>query len=102
MFNEEQLKTLKISKLKTKLKKLDILDEYMQYDKVINYSKLNPQQHFLFKRVLHGLKMYTKDEIDKMHWDKKRRIIKVYLQTVNWVKNYMKCLLNICLILKIN
>tara|TARA_R110000744_G_scaffold235501_1_gene353184 strand:- start:135 stop:611 length:477 start_codon:yes stop_codon:yes gene_type:complete len=81
MFNEEQLKTLKISKLKTKLKKLDILDEYMQYDKVINYSKLNPQQHFLFKRVLHGLKMYTKDEIDKMHWDKKRRIIKVWKRT---------------------
>ena len=81
MFNEEQLKTLKISKLKTKLKKLDILDEYMQYDKVINYSKLNPQQHYLFKRVLHGLKMYTKDEIDKMHWDKKRRIIKVWKRT---------------------
>ena len=81
MFNEEQLKTLRVSKLKTKLKKLDILDEYMQYDKVINYSKLNPQQHFLFKRVLHGLKMYTKDEIDKMHWDKKRRIIKVWKRT---------------------
>tara|TARA_R110000823_G_scaffold242133_2_gene366679 strand:- start:2441 stop:2917 length:477 start_codon:yes stop_codon:yes gene_type:complete len=88
MFNEEQLKTLKISKLKTKLKKLDILDEYMQYDKVINYSKLNPQQHYLFKRVLHGLKMYTKDEIDRMHWDKKRRVIKVWKRSQDVINKW--------------
>ena len=56
MFNDKQLKTLKVSKLKTKLKKLGIYDEYIQYDRVIDYSKLNPQQHYLFKRVLHGLK----------------------------------------------
>tara|TARA_Y100000593_G_scaffold93719_1_gene189708 strand:+ start:388 stop:864 length:477 start_codon:yes stop_codon:yes gene_type:complete len=78
MFTEKQLETIKVSQFKSKLKRLDILNEYMQYERVIDYSKLNPQQHFLFKRILHGLKMYTKDEIDKMHWDKKRRIIKVW------------------------
>ena len=26
----------------------------------LNYTKLNPKQHFLFKRVLHGLNMYSK------------------------------------------
>lgn len=62
---------------------LGILNEYQiiankdLYQK-LNYTKLNPQQHFRFKRVLHGLNMYTKDEVAKMHWDKKRRIIKVW------------------------
>ena len=27
----------------------------------IVYTKLNPKQHFLFKRILHGLKMYKKE-----------------------------------------
>ena len=78
MFTEQQLETIEISKIKTKLERLNIYNEYMQHERVIDYSKLNPQQHFLFKRILHGLKMYTKEEIDKMHWDKKRRIIKVW------------------------
>jgi hypothetical protein len=88
MFNDKQLKTLKVSKLKNKLKKLGIYDEYMQYDRVIDYSKLNPQQHYLFKRVLHGLKMYTKDEIDRMHWDKKRRVIKVWKRSQDVINKW--------------
>ena len=88
MFTEKQLETLKVSQLELKLKRLGILNEYMQYEKVIDYSKLNPQQHFLFKRVLHGLKMYTKDETDKMHWDKRRRIIKVWKRAQNVINEW--------------
>ena len=40
----------------------------------LDYTKLNPQQHFLFKRVLHGLNVYSKEEIARMHPQKKKRI----------------------------
>jgi|31_taG_2_1085359.scaffolds.fasta_scaffold02343_12 hypothetical protein len=58
----------------------------------LSYTKLNPHQHFLFKRVLHGLNMYKKDEIESMHWDKKRRIKKVWRKgqdTINEMKQYV-------------
>ena len=94
MFNERQLKTLKVSQFKLKLERLGIYNEYMQYDKTLDYSKLNPQQHYLFKRVLHGLKMYTKDEIDKMHWDKKRRIIKVWKRAQDVINKWKQLVCN--------
>jgi len=94
MFTDKQLKTLKVSKLKTKLHKLGIYNEYMQYERLIDYSKLNPQQHFLFKRILHGLKMYTKDETDKMHWDKKRRIIKVWKRAQDVINKWKQLVCN--------
>ena len=94
MFNEKQLK-----KLKPKLEKfneerqearytyLGMLSEYQLFIKeprqTLIYTKLNPLQHFLFKRVLHGLKVYTKEEVNTMHWDKKRRIIKVWKRGQN-------------------
>ena len=61
---------------------LGILAEYQLIKKDLTqpivYTKLNPHQHFLFKRTLHGLKMYKQEEVVKMHWDKKRRITKVW------------------------
>ena len=40
-----------------------LLQEYQLHTKEelmkLNYTKLNPNQHFLFKRVLHGLNVYT-------------------------------------------
>ena len=92
MFTEEQLKIIKVSKQKVQLKKLNIFNEYTKYERIIDYSKLNPQQHFLFKRALHGLKMYTQEDRDKMHWDKKRRIIKVWKRAqdvINKWKQYL-------------
>ena len=38
----------------------------------------NEYQNFLYNRVLFGLGMYHKDEVAVMHWDKKKRIIKVH------------------------
>jgi hypothetical protein len=61
---------------------LGILAEYQLVKKDLTqpivYTKLNPHQHFLFKRTLHGLKMYKPDQVASMHWDKKRRITKVW------------------------
>mgnify|MGYP003148459612 CR=1 FL=1 len=94
MLSEKQLK-----ELKPKLKKLNeerqearytylgMLSEYQLFIKeprqTLVYTKLNPTQHFLFKRVLHGLKMYDKEEVKEMHWDKKRRITKVWKRGQN-------------------
>jgi len=103
MLNEKQLE-----QLQPKLKKLEqqrilerytylgMLSDYQLISKdliqPIVYTKLNPQQHFLFKRVLHGLKMYKRDEVSEMHWDKKRRITKVWKRgqnTINELKQYI-------------
>lgn len=88
MLSIEQKQFLKkqkqINKLKLREERYKYYGIYEEYSsirdkvQVIDYTKLNPYQHFLFKRVLHGLNMYTKDEISKMHRDKKRRIIKVW------------------------
>tara|TARA_R110002012_G_scaffold236249_1_gene409968 strand:+ start:3433 stop:3906 length:474 start_codon:yes stop_codon:yes gene_type:complete len=87
MFTNEQLQELKNSQQTAHLNRLGILDNYNKYENV-NYSKLNPKQHFLFKRVLHGLKLYKKEEINKMHWDKKRRIIKVWKRSQHVINKW--------------
>jgi len=82
MLNEIQITKLKLSKVKSHLNYQGILNDFeklsQDLDKPIVYKQLNAHQHFLFKRVLHGLKMYNNEDINLMHWDKKRRIIKVW------------------------
>ena len=106
MLNEKQLQELKpkLEKLNKEREEarytyLGMLSEYQLFIKepqqTLVYTKLNPTQHFLFKRVLHGLKMYTKDEVAKMHWDKKRRVTKVWKRgqnTINELKQYVSWL----------
>ena len=68
-----------LEKRKERYSYYGILNEYQLYgSKDLEYCKLNPKQHFMFKRVLHGLNVYSKEEIANMHWDKKRRIKKVW------------------------
>ena len=71
---------------------LGILSEYQSIKQDLKqpivYTKLNPHQHFLFKRILHGLKMYKQDEVEKMHWDKKRRITKVWKRGQNVINEW--------------
>ena len=71
---------------------LGILNEYQLYLKEpkqkLIYTKLNPHQHFLFKRILHGLKMYKREEVNTMHWDKKRRITKVWKRGQNVINEF--------------
>ena len=64
MLNETQLIKIKSKKVISHLNYLDLLKDFeslnLQTNKSIKYTRLNPKQHFLFKRVLHGLKMYDK------------------------------------------
>mgnify|MGYP003148683419 CR=1 FL=1 len=106
MLNQEQLQKLKPKLEKftqereeARYKYLGMLSEYQLFIKeprqTLIYTKLNPTQHFLFKRVLHGLKMYNKEEVAKMHWDKKRRVTKVWKRgqnTINELKQYVSWL----------
>ena len=75
-----------------------ILEEYQLHPaSIINsfeYKKLNPYQHFLFKRVLHGLNVYTKDEVAKLHWDKKRRISKVWKRSQREINSWKQTITN--------
>ena len=89
MLSQEQIQNLKKTEQIILLQKREkryayygLLQEYQLHLKEelmrLDYTKLNPHQHFLFKRVLHGLNVYTKEEVAKLHWDKKRRIKKVW------------------------
>tara|TARA_R110000824_G_scaffold273610_2_gene462103 strand:+ start:1618 stop:2130 length:513 start_codon:yes stop_codon:yes gene_type:complete len=89
MFTKNQLNTLEerhtqitLDLVEKRYMYLGILNEYQIHAKdlkqVVIYTKLNPHQHLLFKRVLHGTNIYTSEQLLKMHWDKKRRIKKVW------------------------
>lgn len=59
------------------------LSSYQKYGTSFNKVQFerdpfNSYQNFLYKRALFGLSVYQKDELEKMHWDKKRRIEKVH------------------------
>ena len=81
MLTQNQKQILELQKNITKLAKreerymyLGLMSEYQTQPDIINqkldYTKLNPAQHFLFKRVLHGLNIYSLEERNKLHWDK--------------------------------
>ena len=89
MLSHEQIQKLKLNdrelKLSKRIERYQYLGLYSEYQlhppSLINsfeYSKLNPYQHFLFKRVLHGLNVYKPEEVKKLHWDKRRRITRVW------------------------
>ena len=92
MFTNEQISEIKQNQETIQLHRLGILDKYKSYEKKIEYSKLNPKQHFLFKRALHGLKLYKREEINKMHWDKKRRVIKVWKRSQDVINKWKQWL----------
>lgn len=46
----------------------------LQYEK----DPFNSYQNFLYKRALFGLSVYTQEELEKMHSDKKKRVEKVH------------------------
>lgn len=105
MLSQEQISKLKLNKDQIKLSKrieryqyLGLLAEYQLHPpSIINsfeYNKLNPYQHFLFKRVLHGLKVYKPEEVKKLHWDKKRRITKVWKRGQREINAWKQTLCN--------
>jgi len=44
-------------------------------------SELSEYQNFLYRRALYGLKIYEPEEINQMHWQKRKRITKVHKRT---------------------
>jgi hypothetical protein len=60
----------------------------------LEYSKLNPSQHLMFKRILHGLKMYSKNEIATMHKEKRGRIIKVWKKSQKVINQWKQQISN--------
>jgi len=105
MLTEIQLQKIKLndaevllSQRKERYDYLGLLDEYQLHpDSVINsfeYIKLNPYQHFLFKRVLHGINVYSAEEANKLHWDKKRRISKVWKRGQREINTWKQVICN--------
>lgn len=45
---------------------------------LVEYTHLNNTQNFLYQRALYGLSIYPPEEVKNMHWEKKKRIIKVH------------------------
>lgn len=95
MLDKNQANKIKLQHRKDRYEYMGLLTEYqlvMNTGTFVDYIKLNPKQHYLFKRVLHGLKMYNEGEIAKMHWDKKRRVTKVWKRgqdTINELKQWV-------------
>jgi hypothetical protein len=105
MLSQEQLTQLQtdesvrlISLRESRYQYYGLLEEYQLHPaSIINnlsYSKLNSYQHFLFKRVLHGLNVYTKEEIETLHWDKKRRISKVWRRSQREINAWKQIICN--------
>jgi hypothetical protein len=105
MFNSEQIQLLKTTKEKEltilneeRLNYYGILSEYQLHPQNLvqnlSYRKLNPYQHFLFKRVLHGLNMYDTQEKAKLHWDKKRRITRVWKRAQEELNTWKQIICN--------
>lgn len=105
MLSQEQLTQLQtdeskniISLRESRYQYYGLLEEYQLHPaSIINnlsYNKLNSYQHFLFKRVLHGLNVYDPQEIETLHWDKKRRISKVWRRSQREINAWKQTICN--------
>ena len=105
MFNSQQIQLLKSTKEKEltilnekRLNYYGILSEYQLHPQNLvqnlSYRKLNPYQHFLFKRVLHGLNMYSMQDRANLHWDKKRRITRVWKRAQEELNTWKQIICN--------
>ena len=105
MLSQKQINQIKLDENKSSLQKrfqryhyYGLLEEYQLHPtSIINtftYTSLNSYQHFLFKRVLHGLNVYDKAEVENLHWDKKRRISKVWKRGQREINAWKQTLCN--------
>tara|TARA_R100000935_G_scaffold11163_2_gene22346 strand:+ start:14138 stop:14659 length:522 start_codon:yes stop_codon:yes gene_type:complete len=105
MLSQEQISKINLQKQEDLLAKRNeryqyygLLSEYQTHPESLinslNYTKLNPYQHFLFKRVLHGLKVYKPEEVRVLHWDKKRRITKVWKRSQREINVWKQTICN--------
>tara|TARA_R100001463_G_scaffold2822_7_gene11723 strand:+ start:11998 stop:12501 length:504 start_codon:yes stop_codon:yes gene_type:complete len=93
-----QLKKLKQQREVNRYEYLGMLSDYQTVkSKLVQdivYTQLNTQQIFLFKRVLHGLNAYKSDELVGMHWDKKRRVKKVWRKAQRVINRFKQTIAN--------
>ena len=98
MLTKTQVQTINSENRINKLEYLGILGDYQTISKnlvqTVVYSELNQHQHFLFKRVLHGLNVYKPEEVTQMHWDKKRRIKKVWRRAQRVINKWKQMVCN--------
>lgn len=98
MFTEKQITKINTERDINRYEYLGLLSEYQTVSKKlvqkIIFTELTTQQLHLYKRVLHGLNAYTPDELNKMHWDKKRRIKKVWKRAQNVVNSLKQKICN--------
>lgn len=55
----------------------------------------NEYQNFLYNRALSGLSVYPPEELDKMFWDKKKRIIKVHRRAQTMINIWKQQIVNV-------
>ena len=55
----------------------------------------NEYQNFLYNRALFGLGVYTQEEAQLMHWDKKKRIIKVHKRAQTVINLWKQRIVNV-------
>jgi hypothetical protein len=48
---------------------------------LVIHTSMNNYQNFLYNRAMFGLSVYTQEEINSMHWEKRKRIVKVQKKT---------------------
>jgi len=65
-------------------------NRYVEYEK----DEFTPEQNFLYRRALFGLSVYSTEELDIMHSDKKKRIIKVHTRTQNVLNLWKQSIVN--------
>jgi len=98
MLSKDQVAQLKTQRDIERYTYLGMLSDYQTISsklvQTIVYSELNTQQTFLFKRVLHGLNAYKQDELHNMHWDKKRRVKKVWNRAQRVINRFKQTIAN--------
>jgi hypothetical protein len=76
------------------------LSDYQLYgspsQRFVEYERdeFNAYQNFLYKRALFGLSVYSAEELSIMHWDKKKRILKVHSRTQNVLNLWKQEIIN--------
>jgi hypothetical protein len=98
MLTIEQLNKIKTQRDIERYTYLGMLSDYQTVsNKLVQevvYTQLNTQQVFLFKRVLHGLNAYQTGQLESMHWDKKRRVKKVWRKAQRVINRFKQTICN--------
>ena len=99
MLTKEQIKKIKNNREIERYTYLGILNDYQTLvtDNLVQkivYTDLSAQQIHLFKRVLHGLNAFDDTQIEVMHWDKKRRVKKVWRKGQRLINRWKQIICN--------